>query len=86
VTGFVNDAGRRVEPVMTMTRSALKLEISSHAVDEVAESRRQFESYCQSLADAGAARWYVNYEGGTELQLRTGEAYLFGDFGITRCW
>ncbi|QBR00820.1 hypothetical protein E1956_24265 [Paraburkholderia pallida] len=54
-------------------------------VDEVTESRRQVESCCQALVDAGAAHWYVNDAGDIELELRTGEAYLFGDLGVIRC-
>jgi hypothetical protein len=70
---------------MTVTRKALNLDVSSDPISEVAESRCQVESCCQALVDVGAARWSVNDAGDTELQLRTGEAYLFGDLGVTRC-
>jgi hypothetical protein len=70
---------------MTVTRNSLELDVSSDFVDELSESRRQVESYCQALVDAGAAHWCVNDVGDTVLQLRTGEAYLFGDWGVTRC-
>lgn len=71
--------------MMTVTRNTHKSEVLSDPIDEVAESRRRVEFCCQALVDAGAAYWRVNDAGDTELQLRTGEAYLFGDLGVTRC-
>lgn len=53
-------------------------------VDGLTEARRQVESHCQSLVDAGTARWRINAEGDTELHLDSGEAYLFGELGVTR--
>ncbi len=53
-------------------------------LDEWADARRQVESYGQALVDAGAARWWLNEDGHTELHLESGEAYLFGDEGVTR--
>jgi hypothetical protein len=70
---------------MTVTGNALELESLRNSADEISESRRKVESWCQELVDAGAAQWRVNDAGGTELQLRTGEAYLFGESGVTRC-
>jgi len=58
--------------------------ISIELTDELSEARRQIEVYCQSLVDAGAARWRVNEAGGTELHMESGETYLFGEFGVTR--
>ncbi|WP_201752375.1 hypothetical protein [Burkholderia pyrrocinia] len=47
--------------------------------------RLEVESHCQSLVDAGMACWRINDDGDTELQMATGEAYLFGEDGVTRC-
>ena len=58
--------------------------ISMGVMDPWSEMRRQVESYCQSLVDAGAAQWWINDDGDTELHMESGEAYLFGDLGITR--
>ena len=58
--------------------------ISSGLMDEVSEARRQIESHCQSLVDAGKARWWINDDGDTELHMGSGEAYLFNDLGVTR--
>jgi hypothetical protein len=58
--------------------------ISSGLMNELSEARRQVESDCQSLVDAGTAQWRVNDDGNTELQMQSGEAYLFGDQGVTR--
>ncbi|WP_198088143.1 hypothetical protein [Variovorax sp. E3] len=57
---------------------------STHLMDALSDARRQVESYCQSLVDAGAARWWINDDGDTELHLDSGEAYLFGEQGVTR--
>lgn len=54
------------------------------ASNERFEARRRVEIYCQTLVDTGAARWRINGHGDTELHLETGEAYSFGDLGITR--
>jgi hypothetical protein len=53
-------------------------------MDSLSEARRLVESHCQSLVDAGLAQWRVNDDGDTELHLDSGEAYLFGDLGVTR--
>ncbi|MCY1240614.1 hypothetical protein D9M72_534690 [compost metagenome] len=58
--------------------------MSTDVIDELSEARRQVESHCQSLVDAGTARWWVNEDGETELHLDSGEAYLFGELGVTR--
>ena len=58
--------------------------IATDLMDEVSEARRQVESHCQSLVDAGTARWWINDDGDTELHVESGEAYLFGDQGVTR--
>ena len=58
--------------------------ISADVMDELSEARRQVESYCQSLVDAGAAQWWVNGDGDAELHMDSGEAYLFGAQGVTR--
>lgn len=57
---------------------------SAGLVDELSEARRQVESYCQALVDAGAAQWRVNVDGDIELRMDSGEAYLFGELGVTR--
>jgi hypothetical protein len=51
---------------------------------EPAQARRRVEAYCQSLVDVGRAQWRVNDEGDTELHMASGEAYLFGELGVTR--
>lgn len=53
-------------------------------IDEVTEERRQVEAHCQSLVDAGVARWWINDAGDTELHMDGGEVYRFGDHGVTR--
>lgn len=58
--------------------------ISAAVMDELSGARRQLESYCQSLVDAGAAQWWVNSDGDVELHMDSGETYLFGDQGVTR--
>lgn len=58
--------------------------ISSSLTDEVSEVRRQIESHCQSLVDAGKARWWINDDGDAELHMGSGEAYLLNDLGVTR--
>jgi len=52
--------------------------------NELSESRRQVETYCQSLVDTGDAQWQVNQNGDAELHMNDGEAYLFGELGVTR--
>jgi hypothetical protein len=54
------------------------------AMGERAEARRRVEAFCQSLVDIGQARWRVNEGGDTELHMASGEAYLFGELGLTR--
>lgn len=58
--------------------------ISTDLMDELSDARRQVEVYCQSLVDTGEAQWRVNDDGYTELHMEGGEAYLFGEFGVTR--
>ena len=58
--------------------------IATDLMDEWSEARRQVESHCQSLVDAGAAQWWINDDGDAELHLNSGEAYRFGDRGVTR--
>jgi len=58
--------------------------LETSSVDEQA-LQRAVESHCQSLVDAGMAFWRINSDGQTELQMASGEAYLFGDGGVTRC-
>lgn len=58
--------------------------ISIDAVDDGSKARRQVESHCQSLVNAGIARWHVNDDGDTELHLGSGEAYRFDESGVTR--
>ncbi len=58
--------------------------IAKVLMDEVSEARRQLESHCQSLVNAGTARWWINDDGNAELRVEGGEVYLFGDQGATR--
>lgn len=58
--------------------------ISIDRVDELPQTRHEVECFCQTLVDAGAAQWWVNEEGNTELHLASGEAYLFGELDVTR--
>lgn len=46
--------------------------------------RCRVEAYCQSLVGIGAARWWIDDAGHTELHMNSGESYLFGELGITR--
>lgn len=48
------------------------------------DARRQVETYCQSLVEAGKARWGTNRDGALRLHLHTGEVYLFDEYGLTR--
>lgn len=48
------------------------------------DARRQVEAYCQSLVEAGKARWDADRDGAVQLHLRTGEVYLFDEYGLTR--
>ena len=57
---------------------------SMDQMDELSAVRRQVEAHCQSLVDAGAAQWWLNDDGDTELHMDSGEAYLFGELGLTR--
>ena len=57
---------------------------SADLINELTEARRQVEAHCQSLVDAGVAQWWINDDGDTELHMDSGEAYLFGDHGVTR--
>ncbi|MGK8779420.1 hypothetical protein ACRS8P_36490 [Burkholderia cenocepacia] len=47
--------------------------------------RSEIEAQCQSLVDAGIAFWRINENGDAELQMVSGEAYLLGEAGVTRC-
>lgn len=58
--------------------------ISADQPSELSDARRQVEAYCQSLVDTGDARWRINDDGYTELHMEGGEAYLFGELGVTR--
>ncbi|TFZ44662.1 hypothetical protein E5C33_13540 [Stenotrophomonas maltophilia] len=58
--------------------------ISVDLTDEVADTRRQVEAYCQTLVDAGSAQWCINEQGRTELHLVDGAVHLLGEFGVTR--
>jgi len=58
--------------------------MSPSLTGELSDARRQVESHCQSLVDAGTAQWWVNDDGDTELHMESGETYLFGDLGVTR--
>lgn len=51
--------------------------------DDPSEARRQVEAHCQSLVDAGLARWQLDH-GRVELRLRSGETYRLGELGLTR--
>lgn len=58
--------------------------IAIDLMDEVSEARRQIESHCKSLVDAGMAQWWINDDGDTELHMKNGETYVFCDVGVTR--
>lgn len=58
--------------------------ISVNPTGESSEARRRVETYCQSLVDSGEAQWRINEDGDTELHTEDGEAYLFGELGVTR--
>lgn len=58
--------------------------ISQELQQESSAARRRVESYCQSLVEAGAARWHINADGDSELYMEDGAAYLFGPQGVTR--
>lgn len=58
--------------------------ITADPPSELFDSRLQVEAYCQSLVDTGEALWRINDNGYTELHMEAGQAYLFGEFGVTR--
>nr|WP_315591695.1 hypothetical protein [uncultured Cupriavidus sp.] len=58
--------------------------LSAELPSELPDARRQVEAYFQSLVDIGEARWLTNDDGDIELHLEGGEAYLLGEFGVTR--
>jgi hypothetical protein len=58
--------------------------MSTSPTNDFPEVRSRVEAYCQSLVDTGAARWWINDAGHTELHMNSGESYLFGELGITR--
>ena len=58
--------------------------MSASPMNDFPEVRCRVEAYCQSLVDTGAARWWINDAGHTELHMNSGESYLFGELGITR--
>ncbi len=64
--------------------NTISIEPTSEPTNEQSEARRQVEAYCQSLVDIGAAQWWINDTGATELHMGSGEAYLFGERGVTR--
>ncbi len=53
------------------------------SMESAPDARRQVEAYCQSLVDAGEARWGADLAG-MQLHLHTGEVYLFDEYGLTR--
>lgn len=50
---------------------------------KLTDARHQVEANCQSLVDTGQAQWWINDDGETELHMESGEAYLFGELGVT---
>lgn len=48
------------------------------------EARRQVQAYCQTLVDAGFARWRIDDGGTLELHLQSGQIYLLREPGILR--
>lgn len=58
--------------------------MSTSPMNDFPDVRCRVEAYCQSLVDTGAARWWINDAGHTELRMDTGESYHFGELGITR--
>ena len=65
-------------------RLRMNTTMSVEPVSELAQARHRVEACCQSLVDIGQAQWQVNGDGDTELHLASGEAYLFGELGVTR--
>lgn len=58
--------------------------MNTTSTDAAPDVRDQVEAHCQSLVDTGMARWWINDDGDTELHMDSGEAYLFGELGVTR--
>ncbi|MDR0776708.1 MAG: hypothetical protein LBE81_08740 [Azonexus sp.] len=58
--------------------------VPTDLMDELSNARRQVEAYCQLLVDAGKAQWRVADDGDAELHMESGEAYRFGELGVTR--
>lgn len=69
---------------MSMFRALAEAATQAGAQDDLPDARSQVEEYCQSLVDMGEAQWWINDTGRTELHLDSGEAYLFGEQGVTR--
>lgn len=58
--------------------------MSAGPMNDFPDVRCRVETYCQSLVDTGAARWWINDARHTELHVNSGGSYLFGELGITR--
>lgn len=52
--------------------------------DDSTDARERIEAHCRVLVAAGLARWHTDDDGGVELHLQSGEAYRFGELGVTR--
>jgi hypothetical protein len=58
--------------------------LSIDPLNEVSEARHRVEVSCQALVDRGEAQWWINDDGDVELHMESGEAFLFGELGVTR--
>ncbi|SED36490.1 hypothetical protein SAMN02787142_3043 [Burkholderia sp. WP9] len=58
--------------------------MSASPMNDFPDVRCRVEAYCQSLVDTGAACWWINDAGHTELHVNSGGSYLFGELGIAR--
>lgn len=58
--------------------------IPAAPTDDRTDARERIEAHCRVLVAAGLARWHSDDAGEIELHLESGEAYRFGELGVTR--
>ncbi|WP_155640619.1 hypothetical protein [Burkholderia pseudomultivorans] len=70
---------------MPMSKRGARFDSATTSRGDAGALRLEIEAQCQSLVDAGIAFWRIDDNGDAELQMVSGEAYLLGELGVTRC-
>ncbi|MDS0856083.1 hypothetical protein NUV25_00045 [Burkholderia pseudomultivorans] len=70
---------------MPMSKRGARSDFGAISRVDAEALRSEIEAQCQLLVDAGIAFWRINDNGDAELQMVSGEAYLLGEAGVTRC-